>query len=172
MKLKLKQTARLLFILLPTLAVSACDAAPQSMGATDAGAVATVDIGTLLSASPLGTQEAEHLKAVREVLQKGAAVAQEKYPAMDKAQAEKARQADAGALNAEWQAEQVAARRAVLAAVRQAAESVRKEKHYSTVISSELVLASDKHDDITQSVASRLKDVTVTFGQLPSVTVK
>lgn len=154
------------FVLLSTLAISACDAAPKSTAP-----VATVSLTTIFKDSTLGEQEAARLKAVKAVLMKGAEDARAARGGMGTESAQKALQADEVTLNNQWRLEQAAARGAVLRAIREASDAVMSEKHYSVVADRESLLAASADVDVTGEVVKQLRGRTVDFGSLPVVTV-
>lgn len=154
-------------VLLSTLAVSACDAAPKNTSP-----VATVNLTTVFKNSTLSEQEMAHLKEVKAILMKGQEDGHAMRGVAGTESAQKAQQADEAALNNQWLLEQAAAREAVLRAIREASDAVLSENHYSVVADSESLLAASADVDVTGEVVKHLRSRTVDFGSLPVVTLK
>ncbi len=131
-----------------------------------------VDMEKLLVDSGLAEQEAAHLRLVNERLQRGAELAGKQYSTMDEEKVNLARQADGQILQFQWQAEQQNARKAVLAAVTEAAMSWQDEHGAVAILPRQAALTVAKDADITDEILVKLKNHNVKFNSLPEVAIK
>ncbi|MCS2148709.1 hypothetical protein MUU51_10170 [Scandinavium sp. H17S15] len=134
--------------------------------------IGVVDIGKVLKDSAIGKQEIEHGKQVQAVLIKANDEAKQGYAALSADEQKKASNADAQVLNHQWMAEQKAARQASLAAIVKAVDTYRQEKKLALIVDNQNVISSDAKLDVTADIITRLEKTQVTYGDLPTITVK
>lgn len=134
--------------------------------------IGVVDIGKVLKDSAIGKQEIEHDKQVQAVLIKANDEAKKGYAALSADEQKKASDADAQILNRQWLAEQKAARQASLAAIVKAVDAYRQEKKLPLIVDNQNVVSSDAKLDVTADIITRLEKTQVTYGDLPTITVK
>lgn len=133
--------------------------------------VAYVDLAAVLSMSGLAQQEKERMDLVIGALKKAETEAGKLYEKMDKAQREKARQADQIMLRKVLTEAGQSARNSILTEARQAVDKVRQQDGLRIVMDGSLVLSSADDTNITVQVTEALKDVKADFGSLPSISV-
>ncbi|MEJ5073899.1 hypothetical protein WH357_16410 [Enterobacter ludwigii] len=139
---------------------------------TSAPDIGVVDIGKVLKDSTIGKQEIEHDKQVQAVLIKANDEAKKGYAALSADEQKKASDADAKILNRQWLAEQKAARQASLDAIAKAVDTYRQEKKLALIVDNQNVISSDAKLDVTADIITRLEKTQVTYGNLPTITVK
>ncbi|KGT95923.1 hypothetical protein NG99_00710 [Erwinia typographi] len=131
-----------------------------------------VNVEQVLKDSGLLAQEAGHLDVVRAKLVEGADRAAASYSEMTLENQQKARAADSRLLNIQWQAEQQAARIAVISELKKAVAAWREKHHAAAVLPAGLALSVSAQADISGEIAKVLKEQSVQFGTLPEVTLK
>lgn len=131
-----------------------------------------VNIEKVIIDSGLAAQEKTHLQAVYQSLQQGAKLGEDSYKSLPQDKAAQARQADANVLNAQWQAEQRAARNAVAAQVAKAADQYRVAHKIDAIMPARSALSYSSDLDITADLVKQLKSEKVVFGNVPKVTQK
>jgi Outer membrane protein (OmpH-like). len=135
-------------------------------------AVAIVDMDKIFKESSIGKQEAEHNKAVRDILTQAKKDAENRYGEMSSEEQSKSRNADAAILNQQWNAELTAARTTSLKTILKAVEAYRQEKKMTMILDEHQVIAFDTNQDVTQSIIDNLKTIHVDYGKLPQVTMR
>lgn len=131
-----------------------------------------VNVEQVLKDSGLLEQEAGHLDVVRGRLVEGADRAATSYSELTVENQQKARAADSRLLNLQWQAEQQAARIAVMGELKKAVAAWQEEHHAAAVLPVGLALSVSAEADISGEIAKVLKDQPVQFGSLPEVMLK
>ncbi len=159
-----------LLALATTLAVGGLAGCDQKKAS--APEIGVVDMGKVLKESAIGKQEIEHDKQVQAVLIKANDEAKKGYAALSADEQEKASNADAQVLNRQWMAEQKAARQASLAAIVKTVDAYRQEKKLVLIVDNQNVISSDAKLDVTADIITRLEKTQVTYGNLPTITVK
>lgn len=122
--------------------------------------------------SGLAAQEKTHLALVQKSLQDGAKLVEDNYKTLPEAKVAQARVADANLLNSQWQSQQVAARNAVLAEVKDITDKYRVKHNIDAIMPAKAAMSYSKDLDVTADLVAQLKDVKIKFGEVPKVTHK
>ncbi|MFS7302880.1 hypothetical protein AB6873_16090 [Rahnella rivi] len=130
------------------------------------------NIEQIMIDSGLAAQEKTHLEQVHQSLQDGAKLVEENYKTLPQDKVPQARQADANVLNAQWQAQQMAARNAVVAEVKTVTEQYREEHKIDAIMPVQSAMSYSKDLDVTADLVAKLKDVKIKFGEVPTISHK
>lgn len=130
-----------------------------------------VDMEQLLAKSGLAEQETVHLRKVNARLMQSLELAGQHYDQLDAQSVLSARQADQQMAKFQWHQAQQSARKAVLAAVSQAALAWQDEHGAVAILPRQAAIAVSADADITNDLADKLKYRKVVFGELPDVVI-
>lgn len=130
-----------------------------------------VDMEQLLAKSGLAEQETVHLRKVNARLTQALELAGQHYSQLDVESVPSARLADQQMAKFQWHQAQKNARKAVLAAVSQAALAWQDEHGAVAILPRQAAIAVSADADITDDLADKLKSRKVVFSELPDVTI-
>lgn len=147
--------------------LSGCDS--QTGGEKE---VKFVNIQQVVDESGLATQQKTHLEAVYKSLQGTAKQAEELYKTLTPEKAAQVRQADAKALDAQWQVQLQAARQVVADQVKKSAEQYRVAHKIDVIFPVQTTVSYSKDLDISKELAAQLKNEKVTFAEIPKLMPK
>lgn len=147
--------------------LSGCDS--QTGGEKE---VKFVNIQQVVDESGLATQQKTHLEAVYKSLQGTAKQAEELYKTLTPEKAAQVRQADAKALDAQWQVQLQAARQVVADQVKKSAEQYRVAHKIDVIFPVQTTVSYSKDLDISKELAAQLKNEKVTFAEMPKLMPK
>lgn len=137
-----------------------------------ASVIKYVNIDKVLQDSGLLGQEQLHLQAVKARLDTGAELARSRYETMEDAVKTQAMQDDSRLINAQWQAERLKARQVVMNALSSQATQMVSEEGLVAIMPLQGALAVSETMDITEQMSGRLKHHSLSFADLPEVSLK
>ena len=154
-------------VILATSVLSGCDS--KTVGENE---VKFVNLEQVITESGFEAQQKTHLEAVSKSLQGTVRQAQELYKTMTPEKAAQVRQADAKALNAQWQVQLQLARQAVADQVKKSTDQYRVAHKFGAILPAATAVSYSKDLDVSADLIAQLKNEKVVFSEMPNITLK